>query len=219
MTDKNKEKEVKITDVAKVVLIGEAGVGKTSLIARFVNDAFDPNSSSSLGASFTAKTINFPEFQRQLKFDIWDTAGQEKYRALTKVLYKDAKVIIFVYDITNLKSFEAITDFWYGTINDSIAKPPVYAIAANKSDLYEKEEVDEAQAKEFAEKIGAIFKTTSALSNEGIDTLFNYIGKKIIDKAFNYIDDEKGDVDIEDEFTLDDRVIRDRDEMGRSRCC
>lgn len=179
-------------DTVKVVLIGESGVGKTSIISRFINDTFDHNVVTSLGASYISKTLNFQEQQRSIKFDIWDTAGQEKYRSLAKVFYKDAMIIIFVYDITSKSSFDEIKNFWYKQIKDNILCPPIYAVAANKSDLYESEKVDEKEAKEFADQIGAIYKATSALSNNGIDTLFNFLGKKYLNKNFNYKEDEAG---------------------------
>lgn len=209
-------------EIAKVVLIGESAVGKTSIISRFIHDTFDPNCQSSLGAAYVTKTLEFPDFSKKVKFDIWDTAGQEKYRSLAKVLYKDAKVIIFVYDITSRRTFDSIKEFWYNHIKDNIANPPVYALAANKADLYEQEEVEEEEGKKFADSINAIFKSTSAFSNIGIDTLFNYVGMKLIDKAFNFKDEEKQEEDdLDDEFTLDDRALRLRDEggAGRSKCC
>ena len=90
----------------KVVLLGETTVGKTSIISRFIKDSFDPNCITSLGASFISKEIYVAEFKKKIKFDIWDTAGQEKYRTLARIFYKDAVIIIFVYDITKKKTFE-----------------------------------------------------------------------------------------------------------------
>lgn len=179
-------------DTVKVVLIGESGVGKTSIISRFINDTFDHNVVTSLGASYISKTLSFPEQNKSIKFDIWDTAGQEKYRSLAKVFYKDAMIIIFVYDITSISSFNEIKNFWYKQIQENILCPPIYAVAANKSDLYESEKVEEKEARNFADQIGAIYKATSALSNNGIDTLFNYLGKKYLNKNYNYKEDDAG---------------------------
>ena len=170
----------------KVVLLGETTVGKTSIISRFVDDSFDPNCITSLGASFISKEIYIAEFKKKIKFDIWDTAGQEKYRTLARIFYKDAVIIIFVYDITKKKTFEELKNYWYGQIKDYGIQNPILAIAANKSDLYDKEQVDENEAKAYADKIGAIFKSTSALSNTGIDTLFNHLGRKLLDPKFDY---------------------------------
>ena len=84
----------------KVVLIGESGVGKTSIINRYTMDTFTP------------KTINLKEYNQSIKFEIWDTAGQEIYRSLAKVFYKNAAVCVLVYDITRKKSFEELKNYW-----------------------------------------------------------------------------------------------------------
>ena len=83
----------------KIVLLGESGVGKTSIIAQFTSGKFDLDCVTSLSAQLISKTIEFENLQKAIKFDIWDTPGQEKYRASVKIFYKDAKVIILVYDI------------------------------------------------------------------------------------------------------------------------
>ena len=109
--------------VCKVVLLGESGVGKTCIIDRFINDNFDDNQKTTGISTFTAKTMTFDEFQgKSVKFEIWDTAGQEKYRSLNKIFYKDAGVAILVYDITNKKSFEEIRKFWYNQVKEYAPK-------------------------------------------------------------------------------------------------
>jgi small GTP-binding protein len=107
----------------KVVLLGESGVGKTCIIARFINNTFEDNIMSTTGASYAGKTMTFDEFGgKSIKFEIWDTAGQEKYRALTKIFYKDAGVAILVYDITRKESFEEIQKYWYHQIKEYAPK-------------------------------------------------------------------------------------------------
>ena len=96
----------------KVVLIGESGVGKTSIINRYISNTFSSILTSTPGASFTTKTVFLNDFNQSIKFEIWDTAGQEKYRALAKVFYKNAAVCILVYDITRKKSFDELKNFW-----------------------------------------------------------------------------------------------------------
>ena len=107
----------------KVVLLGEAGVGKTSIISRFINDKFEVNLETTTGASYAGKNMIFKDYQNQVvKFEIWDTAGQEKYRSLTQIFYKDASIAILVYDITNEESFEEIQNYWYDQIKESAPK-------------------------------------------------------------------------------------------------
>ena len=107
----------------KVVLLGESGVGKTCIIARFINNTFEDNIMSTTGASYAGKTMSFDELNGQsIKFEIWDTAGQEKYRALTKIFYKDAGVAILVYDITRKESFDEIKNYWFNQIKEFAPK-------------------------------------------------------------------------------------------------
>jgi small GTP-binding protein len=180
MSDDN---EVK---TCKVVLLGESGVGKTCIISRFTNNTFEDNIMSTTGASYCGKAMTFDEYGgKTIKFEIWDTAGQEKYRALTKIFYKDALAAILVYDITRKNSFQEIKNYWYNQIKESAKNDIVIAIAANKSDLYENEQVPEDEAREYAKQIGAIFKLTSAFTSAGIEELFRAVGCKYFDPSYN----------------------------------
>jgi len=174
----------------KVVLIGESGVGKTCIIAQFTSGKFDPSTISSLTAQFIRKTLEFPE-GKSITFDIWDTAGQEKYRSLAKIFYKDAKAVILVYDVTNEKSFTEMRDYWYEQIRQLGDKEIIIAIAANKSDLYEEKQVPNEKGEEFANSIGAIFASTSAKNDSGIQALFDNIAQKIFDPTFDFAAAEK----------------------------
>ena len=170
----------------KVVLLGESGVGKTSIISQFTSNKFNPRCPTSVSAQFISKIINFPEYSKKIKFDIWDTVGQEKYRSLAKIFYKDARIIIFVYDITTEFSFSAIKDFWYKETKECADNDPILALVANKMDLYKDEQVSNNDGKDYADEINAIFQNTSALSNSGIDKLFENLGKKFIDPSYDY---------------------------------
>ena len=168
----------------KVVLVGESAVGKTCIISRFISGAFDSNVSSTNGASYASKNVQYDKLGKNLLLDVWDTAGQEKYRALTKFFYKDAKVAILVYDITRYDTFKSIKEFWYEQVKENGPKNIVIGIAGNKCDLYEKEDVNENEAREFAASIGAIFALTSAQNNSGINELFRDVGNKYLDPNF-----------------------------------
>ena len=170
----------------KVVLVGESGVGKTSIIQQFTAKKFDPHRETSLSAQFISKTVNFQDLGKEIKFDIWDTVGQEKYRSLAKIFYKDAKVIVFVYDITTEYSFNELKNYWYEETRSNTDGSPILAVVRNKIDLYKDQKVSNNDGKEFAEKIGAIFQTTSAQSDSGISTLFDNIGKTYLIPNFDY---------------------------------
>ena len=104
----------------KVVLLGESGVGKTSIISRFINDTFEEGLVTTTGASYAGKDMVFKDYQNQVvKFEIWDTAGQEKYRSLAQIFYKDAAIAILVYDITSVESFEEVKNYWYKQLKES----------------------------------------------------------------------------------------------------
>ena len=109
----------------KVVLLGESGVGKSSIISRLIDGIFEDNVPNNLCARYVTKIMEFPKFKnKKIAFDIWDTAGQTKFRALSKIFFIDAKAIILVYDITKKKSFEEIINYWIPQINSSATKNP-----------------------------------------------------------------------------------------------
>ena len=105
--------------ICKAILVGESGVGKTSIIVRFISDDFSQNLHSTTGASYASKIMDFNDYGKKIQFQIWDTAGQEKYRGLTKIFYTDAPIVILVYDITKKQSFDEIKKYWYNQIKDN----------------------------------------------------------------------------------------------------
>ena len=116
------EDEEKKAIPCKVVLIGESGVGKTSIISRYMTDKFSATLGSTPGANFTTKTIFLKDENQSIKFEIWDTAGQEKFRSLAKVFYKNAAICILVYDITKKQTFEELQKFWIEEIKANASK-------------------------------------------------------------------------------------------------
>ena len=174
----------------KTVLIGEAGVGKTCIISRFVNNIYDDNTMSNINPAFSAKTMKFNAFGgKELRYDLWDTAGQEKYKSIAKFLYKDAQVIIFVYDITRIDSFDEIKNYWYKEVKENCNKGVILGLVGNKCDLFEREKVTEKQGKELATEMGAVFRLTSPKEKVGINELFQDIGCKVLG---NVVPNNKG---------------------------
>ena len=172
-------------ETVKVVLLGESGVGKTSITTQFTEKSFSEEFVTSASATFVSKTLEFEEYKKALKLEIWDTAGQERFRSLAKIFYKDAKVVILVYDITDEKSYNEMTSYWYEQVKNNTSEGSIIAIVANKSDLYQKQQVPDERGQEFASSIQAIFQLTSAKSDTGISNLFENIGKKYFDPNFN----------------------------------
>lgn len=188
----------------KVVLVGETQTGKTALIQRIVNDRFEENSETTMVAS-TLTTEVALEDGRMIKYEIWDTAGQEKYRSINKIFYKDAAIVIMVYDITNKHTYEEIKNYWYNQITTMCNKHPLIAIAGNKSDLYAKEEVKEKEGKEFAKQIGALFMLTSCLTNSNVTDLFEHLGGIYL--GVYSIKELNGDTDEDDHVKEPPKVI------------
>ena len=165
----------------KVVLVGDSGVGKTCIIQRYVNNDYNENNESTSTSTYTYKTLEYKEFNKTISFDIWDTAGQELYRALAKNFYLNASIGILVYDIRRKESFNAIKDYWYDQLKISGEENMIFGVAGNKCDLFQEEEVTEEEGKKFAKEIGGIFQLTSCKESIGIDDLFYECGKKYLE--------------------------------------
>ena len=220
------EEEDEEEEVCKVVLLGESGVGKTCIISRFINNTFEEGLMSTNGASYASKISTFPEYEnRTIKFEIWDTAGQEKYRALNQIFYKDASICILVYDVTNMISFKALQDYWCQQVKEQAPKNVVFGLAGNKCDLIEKEEVSEEMARNLAKEMNAIFETTSAAKNIGVEQLFHNVGCKYIDPNYKTNEDSTSDVKqrklsekkIKKNIKVDDK--NNKDVNKKKKCC
>ena len=173
-------------DTIKVVLIGESGTGKTSIIQQYAYKIFDPDCATSISSQYISKTITIPEIKKSVRLEIWDTAGQERYRSMAKLFYKDAKIIIFVYDSTSKISYEELINFWIPEVQNNCMKDVKFALVANKCDLYEIESVSIEEANNLADKIGAVFQKTSAKSGTGVDNLFQNLGRLYLEPDFDY---------------------------------
>ena len=155
---------------------------KTSLI-NYLNridfvDAYVPTQS----ASFIQKKINHQN--EEVELAIWDTIGNQKFRALNKLFYKDSEIIIFVYDITNKNSFESIKNIWYEDVQNYFDNELMIYILGNKSDLYLEEEIREEVASEYAKSINAKLKIVSAKNGFQID---NFL-KELIEDYFKFME-------------------------------
>ena len=177
----------------KITLIGDSGSGKTCIINRYLNDEFSPYKVSTIGVSCSNKLIK--RNNKLLRLDLWDTAGQEQYRALGKHFYKDSYVIILVYDITNRESFENLKIVWYKDLLNYNEKYTILAVVGNKSDLYEIEKVSEEEGRNYAKEINAIFMLVSAKNGDNINNLFNDIVNLYLEPTFQEKVDEMNNKD------------------------
>ena len=160
----------------KIVFIGNPSTGKTSLLNRICNDKFLPDYDSTIGVDFFTKTIYYNE--NIFKIQLWDSAGQEKYRSLIPSYLRGASIIFLVYDLTWRESFDAIKS-WLGFVNQYTSKDQVkLVLVGNKSDLERK--VKSEEGKKLAEKEGMLFFETSAKTADGIVDMF-YTSFSMID--------------------------------------
>ena len=173
----------------KVTLIGESSVGKTSIINRYTRDAFTQELESTLGANYSQKKIE--RHGKKIRLDLWDTAGQEKYRAIGRHFYKDSYIVCLVYDITNKESFERIKTVWYPELKEHGEKTKILALVGNKIDKYLDEQVNEDDVKKYAEEINAINKRTSAMEGTNIEDLFNTLVDKYLKEIAGMIIEEE----------------------------
>ena len=168
----------------KITLIGNSGVGKTSIINQYIDQTFDEANAATIGANYSEKTIT--KNNKEYELNIWDTAGQEKFHSVGKHFYKDAYIVCLVYDITSQDSLEQLETIWYPDIKKYGEKYTILAVVGNKSDLYENDNLaDENKAKEFAQSINATFMLTSAKTGDGIEKLFDTLVDKFLSSDFN----------------------------------
>ena len=168
----------------KVVFLGDKNVGKTTIINQYINNRFLDNVEPTFSACFYQKSLNING--TKINFDIWDTAGEEAYRSLTKIFLNRANICILVYDTTKEKTFENIKNVWYNLILEHLDKEEIiFVLIGNKNDLYDQQEILAQEANLYAKEINAIYDELNALSNEKINILMEKIAKKFIKKQEN----------------------------------
>jgi len=168
------------TRVVKIVILGSSGVGKSSIINRYINNNWNQDVQTTLGAAFMDKFVSYRG--RNFKFQIWDTAGQEKYGPLAQMYYRDADVAILVYDSTDKQTFSGLKT-WHMELAEKGPRNLILAIVGNKAELTDEQEVSESEGERYASKHRAIFKGTSAKENTGIDELFENILDDLLDHS------------------------------------
>ena len=186
--------------MVKVIIIGDSGVGKTNIMSKFLKNKFMEESKATVGVEFGSKLFDLNG--HKIKAQIWDTAGQEKYKSITNAYYKGAKGAFVVYDITNKNSFDN-ADNWLNNLRASADKKCSIILIGNKSDLEDKREISIEQGEEKAKNSEIAFMETSALSGDNIDKAF----EMMINEAYKICHSEMlADVNIDigksDELSL-----------------
>ena len=173
-------KDESFDDDIKVILIGEMATGKTSLINTSIGLEFQHKVKSTQSNSIMQKKVTIDD--KTYIINLWDTIGQEIFRSLTSIFMKDAKIVIFVYDITRLDTFNQIVEFWYGNAKEVLGDEPVMGIVGNKEDLYLDSKVSDNIVEEFIKNKDMPFQLTSAKAPKNFNNFLELLVKKYIEK-------------------------------------
>lgn len=199
----------------KVVLLGESGVGKSSLLCRYLYDTYQPFQEPTIGAAFCARTVTISDdsnndntatntspnnTQHNIHFKLWDTAGQERYQSLTPLYFRNARAAILIFDISRLHSFVAMQR-WMRDVQQATSSSRnnnnniILMVVGNKSDLAdESRSVLEEDARKFAMSQNALYMETSAKNNDCVQELFMSIARQAVIKFEPDVDDsERGE--------------------------
>ena len=160
----------------RLVLLGSCAVGKSSLLARFVNDCFLDGPESTIGPVFVTRTVNLDG--RAVTLEIWDTAGQERYESLAPMYYRRAQAAIVVYDITNPGTFQR-AKMWVNELRERGSLDVVIALAGNKADLTDKRMVDYKEADAYAKENSLLLMETSAKTAMNVNEIFQAVAETI----------------------------------------
>ena len=224
--------EVKATTYPlKITIVGSSSVGKTSILKRYIENQFDELSpTATIVAEFKAKKINIDPFT-EAELQIWDTAGQEMYRSVTKNYLHDSNGILIVFDLTNEKSFEDL-DSWIEDINNTVDEKVPRILIGNKSDLPEKK-ISFEQASKYAQEHNMKYQIVSAKNGINIDMLFDMIGSeciKAIQERQKELEEEEeenkgrptglsGQFENNEKISLEDNEQKEEQEQKSKKCC
>ena len=201
----------------KFIIIGDAAVGKSNLLVRYTSGQFKEEYQLTIGVEFGSNDVIIGD--NTYRIQIWDTAGQENFRSITRSYYKNTACAIIVYEISNKKSFENISS-WIEECKNTAPKSILMVLVGNKCDLEDNREVTEEEGREFAEKNGMLFFETSAKTGKNVEELFKQ-SVKVIDQKIkeNYYDLENDSCGIKKGNEEINVVLETNLEKDKKGCC
>ena len=197
----------------KFIIIGDKTVGKSCIINQFIEKQFVNEYIPTIGSDKIKKEIEIEG--KKLKLEIWDTVGQEQYRAVNKIFIKNAQIALIVYDITNKDSFNNL-NFWLQEIIDINRKKVICCVLSNKTDLYENQVVDSEEGKNFADEKKISFFETSAKDYESIENVFIQLSKIYINKVQKIVEEE---IERRNSMSLKKDDKNNRDNIKKKKGC
>lgn len=200
--------------IFKLVIIGDSGVGKSSLTRRYIENTYSDSFHPTIGVEFGTKKMKINN--KFIKLQIWDTAGQEKYKSITSAYYRGTRAVFIIYDITEKSSFDNV-DNWISSVKSCTDKDVLVVMIGNKSDLSHLRKVSLSDAKSKAENNDILYYETSAKDGSNIEYVFEVLGKYIYSLYEKELLEFRKSVVLSDVFEIDNKD--ENDKISESKCC
>ncbi|KAJ6229244.1 ras and ef-hand domain-containing protein [Anaeramoeba flamelloides] len=211
--------EPKMTDpIVKIVFLGQSGVGKTSIIYQFLEQEFNETMSSTVGASFVIHKHSVDD--KSISFRIWDTSGQERFRSLCPLYYRNSHACVLVFDVTDKYSLQEI-HYWIEQIEKEMVVMPMMILVGNKEDLQNEEEKDYLKkGNELAKELGTQFFLCSAKTGKGISEIFNFIYWSVLENDEDFFKEQSEEnYDFLQIFDEKEEKKKNNKEKKKKTCC
>jgi small GTP-binding protein len=217
MSSNNKNKSSDYQYIFKLILIGNSGVGKSSILQRYMNKTFEESYKCTIGVDFLMKSLEVKG--KTVKLQLWDTAGQEKYKSMVSSYYRGANVALVVFDITSRSSFESLP-LWIENYYKNGPEQKNIILIGNKKDMADQRQVTQEEAEEFSETNNMIYFETSAKEGDNVEYVFNFAAEKLLE----FYGSQNNELNLKRQMNKTTELQRDnfkeiRIEEHKKRCC